>query len=60
MTITFEDGRVRLDLKPSEVLTDERECYMLFDAVADRLHDMGVVVDGFSVSIVVDYLDDRK
>lgn len=56
MTVTFDDGRVRLELKPSEVL-ETRKVWELFDAVSNRLIDMGVECEAFSLSLVVDYLD---
>jgi hypothetical protein len=58
-TVTFDDGRVRLEIKPSDVF-NSREIMMMFDALAEYLRDIGVEVDSFSASIVVDYLDNRN
>jgi hypothetical protein len=58
-TVTFDDGRVRLEIKPSAVF-NSREIMMMFDALAEHLRKLGVEVDNFSASIVVDYLDNRK
>lgn len=57
-TVTSDDGRVSLEIKPSDVF-NSREMMMMFDALAEHLRDLGIEVDSFSASIVVDYLDNR-
>ena len=55
-TVTFSDGRVALEIKPSEIL-DAREMMTMFDAVADYLREIGVDCESFSLSLNVEYLD---
>ena len=55
-TVTFGDGIVRLDVKPSAVL-DARDMMSLFDAVAEHLREIGVDCESFSLSLNVEYLD---
>lgn len=59
MTVTFDDGRIQLDVKPSAIM-DTRELHQFFKILNDYLNSIGVETDSFSASIVVDYLDDRK
>ena len=57
MTVTFTDGRVKLDLPVDKVL-DEQQLTALFDSVTEYLNDIGVDCGGqFGLSIVVDYKD---
>jgi hypothetical protein len=57
MTVTFTDGRVKLDLPVDKVL-DDQQLTALFDAVTEYLTDIGVDCGGqYGLSIVVDYKD---
>jgi hypothetical protein len=57
MTVTFTDGRVKLDLPVDKVL-DDQQLTALFDSVTEYLNDIGVDCGGqFGLSIVVDYKD---
>jgi hypothetical protein len=57
MTVTFTDGRVKLDLPVDKVL-DDQQLTSLFDSVTEYLNDIGVDCGGqFGLSIVVDYKD---
>jgi hypothetical protein len=57
MTVTFTDGRVKLDLPVDKVL-DDQQLTALFDSVNEYLNDIGVDCGGqFGLSIVVDYKD---
>lgn len=57
MTVTFTDGRVKLDLPVDKVL-DDQQLTALFDSVTEYLNDIGVDCGGqYGLSIVVDYKD---
>lgn len=57
MTVTFTDGRVKLDLPVDKVL-DDQQLTALFDVVTEYLNDIGVDCGGqYGLSIVVDYKD---
>lgn len=60
MTVTFDDGLVKLNIPPHEVL-DTQQLHALFDSITEYLNDKGIDFGGrYGLSIVVDYLDDRK
>lgn len=60
MTVTFDDGLVKLNIPPERVMSDHR-LEELFDEVTLYLQEIGVECGGrYGLSIVVDYLDDRK
>ena len=57
MTVTFTDGRVKLDL-PVDTVLDDQQLTALFDSVTEYLNDIGVDCGGqYGLSIVVDYKD---
>ena len=57
MTVTFTDGRVKLDLPVNKVL-DDQQLTALFDSVTEYLNEIGVDCGGqYGLSIVVDYKD---
>ncbi len=57
MTVTFIDGRVKLDLPVNKVL-DDQQLTALFDSVTEYLNEIGVDCGGqYGLSIVVDYKD---
>ena len=57
MTVTFTDGRVKLDLPVDKVL-DDQQLTALFDSVTEYLNDIGVDCGGqYGLSIVIDYKD---
>ena len=57
MTVTFADGRIKLDLPVDKVL-DDQQLTALFDSVTEYLNDIGVDCGGqYGLSIVVDYKD---
>ena len=59
-TVTFDDGLIRLSIPPEKVL-DDQQLTALFDSIAEYLYDLEIDFHGrYSLSIVVDYLDDRK
>ena len=59
MTVTFDDGLVKLTLPPEDVF-GKQQLSAMFDSIAEYLDEIGVDCGGqFGLSIVIDYLDDR-
>lgn len=53
------DGLVSLAVSPSMIMT-ERECMVLFDAIADHLRELGYEPEGFSVALKVEFLGESE
>ena len=53
------DGLTKLMLKPSSLLS-ANEVGVLFEAVHEYVHDMGQEPEGFTVEIVVTFLEKDK
>ncbi len=57
MTVTFANGRIKLDLPVDRVL-DDQQLTALFDSVTEYLNDIGVDCGGqYGLSLTVDYRD---
>ena len=59
-TVTFADGLIKLTIPPEKVL-DDQQLTALFDNITEYLYDLEIDFHGrYGLSIVVDYLDNRK